>query len=582
MSSFKLPQLDTSSTRKAELDLMRSEYAYNMEYGAPIGAIVHDRDKAGTIWTIKLLQAMFKVRSNTEAVIQKSAWSMTKPMPQKSPKELAELLLKKDLRPLLAYYIPDLGQLTNGGRPNSLDDYQLVFQKVEKTYASAHFLDDKYFAQSFVTGPNPNMFSKLLTVPSNFPITNLIFRKTPAFATDDLNQAIAEGRVFISDYKMLSSMVPGMHPQQQKKYMFAPIVLFAREKAGKDLVPFAIQCGQDPAAFPIMTPVDNWSWQIAKGTAWVAHYCYQELLTHLGFTHLLMEPMVLATRRMLHANHPLSGLLLPHFEGTMPINSLAITSLIQDGQAVDRLIGSNRNSNYGLIAKHRLAYSFNSNFLPTRLQNSGVASAKDLPNYPYRDDALPIWQAIHNWVAAYVDVYYPNDGAVRADFEVQAWAADISSNEGGRVLDFASNGGVNDKNQLIDVCTMIIFTGGPQHAAVNFPQLTDLSFLPGGPMAGYRPAPENTSLTEQDYLNFLPPLDVALKQWQTIQFLGTAYYTKLGLYNLGHFTNLKVLAASAKFIAELIKIEFNINARNKTRLPYEHLLPSRIPQSTNI
>ncbi|MBC7532358.1 MAG: hypothetical protein H7318_12325 [Oligoflexus sp.] len=91
-----------------------------------------------------------------------------------------------------------------------------------------------------------------------------------------------------------------------------------------------------------------------------------------------------------------------------------------------------------------------------------------------------------------MDVYYPNDRAVRADFELQAWATDISSNEGGRVLDFASNGGVNDKNQLIDVCTKIIFTGGPQHAAVNFTQLTDLSFLPGGPMAGYRPAPENT------------------------------------------------------------------------------------------
>ena len=31
----------------------------------------------------------------------------------------------------------------------------------------------------------------------------------------------------------------------------------------------------------------------------------------------MMEPIVIATRRQLHASHPIYNLLSPHFEGTM-------------------------------------------------------------------------------------------------------------------------------------------------------------------------------------------------------------------------------------------------------------------------
>jgi arachidonate 15-lipoxygenase len=50
----------------------------------------------------------------------------------------------------------------------------------------------------------------------------------------------------------------------------------------------------------------------------------------------------------------------------------------------------------------------------------------------------------------------------------------------------------------------------------------------------------------------------------------SVYYTRLGDYHL------------AKFQQELIKIEEEIKERNKTRTPYEFLLPSKIPQSINI
>ena len=40
-------------------------------------------------------------------------------------------------------------------------------------------------------------------------------------------------------------------------------------------------------------------------------------VSHLGRTHLFIEPFVIATERQLGENHPLRLLLRPHFEGTL-------------------------------------------------------------------------------------------------------------------------------------------------------------------------------------------------------------------------------------------------------------------------
>lgn len=581
MAIFTIPQSDKDPRRSTELAGVRKDYGYDYTYQVPVGTKLYSRDQPGATWFIKVLKGLTICRANTEAILDKTGWKTVNPLPQLSAKDLATTIQTQDLSILFNYYMTDLGAIQGGGRPKSLEDYEAVFQKVQKPYTVARFMDDKYFAHSYLAGPNANFFKAIKTVPSNFPIDNTIFRRTKEFASDDLQRALNAGRVFIADYKELNTMSPGRHPLQQK-HIYQPIVAFAQPEAGGTMMPFAIQCGQSPSAFPIFGPSDSWAWQMAKGTAWAAHYMYHEMLTHLGLTHLLIEPLVIATRRQLHSRHPIYGLLSPHFEGTMNINSLAVSRLIQDGQAVDRLVGSNQDSNHAIVATTRLDYSFSDNYLPVRLQRNGVDSTKALPTYHYRDDALPIWNAIHSWVTAYVDCYYQGDATVKADKELQAWAAEISSPNGGRVKDFAANGGVNSKEQLIDTCTMIIFTAGPQHAAVNFPQLSDMTFLPGAPLSGYRPAPENRNMTKQDYLNFLPPLDVAITQWQMLQFLGSTYHTALGKYDLGYFVDPRIVAANLKFLANLARIEGDIKKRNLSRTPYEHLLPSRIPQSTNI
>ena len=67
-----------------------------------------------------------------------------------------------------------------------------------------------------------------------------------------------------------------------------------------------------------------------------------------------------------------------------------------------------------------------------------------------------------------------------------------------------------------------------------------------------------------------------------LYLLSSVYYTRLGDYGDGYFTDLVIQTHLGKFQQELLKIEAEINERNKTRTPYEFLLPSKIPQSINI
>jgi arachidonate 15-lipoxygenase len=130
--------------------------------------------------------------------------------------------------------------------------------------------------------------------------------------------------------------------------------------------------------------------------------------------------------------------------------------------------------------------------------------------------------------------------------------------------------------------TLICFTASAQHAAVNYPQGAIMTYTPAMPLAGYAPAPATSGATEADYLNLLPPLDLAGLQLEVGYVLGSVYFTKLGYYGDDYFTDPIIKGYMIQFQQDLGKIEAEIQTRNQTRTPYEFLLPSKIPQSINI
>lgn len=194
-----------------------------------------------------------------------------------------------------------------------------------------------------------------------------------------------------------------------------------------------------------------------------------------------------------------------------------------------------------------------------------------------------VWNAIASWAGDFVNAYYLSDAEVLADYELQAWAAEVAAVDGGQIRDFgATPGEIAGRQDLAEILTMVIWTAGPQHAAVNFTQKEHMSFLPANPLAGYTPEPTGKEHTEADWLANLPPLDVAVQQFCVMNFLGSVRHTTLGDYQ-DDFKSTRVALAHQRFMEGLASVESTIETRNRRRaVVYHYLQPSLIPNSTNI
>ena len=484
--------------------------------------------------------------------------------------------------------------------------YQDLFQIVHLPCISDRFQSDRAFAAHRVAGPNPLVIERVRDrLPANFPVTDRQYQAVMG-QEDSLTQAIKDKRLYITDYKIFDGVKAGDFPPEYTKYLCAPLALFAVPQAdncSQSLVPVAIQCHQNPGADnPIFTPPPSgtpesqrWSWLIAKTIVQIADANYHELISHLGRTHLLIEPFIVATERELAPNHPLGILLRPHFQGTLFINHAATVGLINKAGIVDATFGCTLDESLRITLEGVRGYpfSFNDSMLPKFFKQRGLDDVIKLPDYPYRDDAMLIWDAIHQWVESYISIYYQSDKDVVDDPELQRWFESLIADDGGRMTGFGESnslGGldIHSRAYLINAVTLIIFTSSVQHAAVNFAQATYMSYSPNMPFAGYRPSPKRaTGATQDDYFGLIPPLEQAEAQMNITYTLGSVYYTQLGQYQNQnepvYFTDKNIHQPLKAFQDRLQEIETIIQDRNAVRPTfYSFLLPSKIPQSINI
>ena len=525
------------------------------------------------------------LRNATATAVEKQGSPTTLPQLKAFLEAVIESLAKNlNLKTLL-----DIGQKlgqfeTVSGPASNLEDYNQLFQFIPVPAASRNFRDDSEFAAMRVAGPNPLVIERMKALDVRLPITNQQYQAVMG-THDSLETALADGRLYLTDFSVFDGALDGSFPAAQK-FNYAPLALFAVPPGGQSIVPVAIQCASRPGpGNPIVLPQDGDDWLLAKTMVQIADANFHEVVSHLGRTHLFIEPFVIATHNQLSPTHPLSVLLTPHFEGTLAINDAALRKLVVSRGLVDRLSASSIDQARVFTAKAVQSYQLNVSFstLPQTLAQRGVDDTNRLPDYPYRDDALLIWGAIGRWVKDYLSHYYKSDAAVQGDAELQNWVAELVAHDGGRLNNVGEANRIRTRAQLVELVTLICFTASAQHAAVNYPQRATMAYTPAMPLAGYAPfsATQNGS-GERDFLKFLPPLEMAKLQLDILYFLGSVYYTRLGDYGDGYFTEPVIQDHLAKFKQELLEIEEEINERNKTRTPYEFLLPSRIPQSINI
>ncbi len=476
----------------------------------------------------------------------------------------------------------------NPASVESLSAYEALFKTLALPSIASNFMEDSTFARLRVAGPNPMLLTGIDALPNKLPLSADVYKKVMG-DSDSLDRALSEGRVYMLDYAELEALVPSAW-EGLPKFPYAPIAVFAVPLGGSSLKPVAIQCGQDPASNPIFTPASDgtnaWGWQMAKTTVQIADGNYHSLYVHLARTHLVMDAFAVATHRCLAEEHPLWGLFLPHVEGSLSINNQAARSLIAAGGPIDNVFAGTIASTQAIAVADRLGFDFYAKMLPSDLKARKVDQTAKLPDYPYRDDALLVWNALHGWANQYVGIYYTSESDVTGDVELQAWATALAGD--GKLKGFRA---ITTRDQLVDVCTMLMFTGSAQHAAVNFPQKDLMTFAPAISGAGWTAAPTvQAGHTQTQWLGYLPPLPLALEQLGMLYLLGSVYYGLLGEYTTNEEINLSWFRDPAvtdnalpRFQAALKAVETQIDARNRERLPaYNYLKPSRIPTSTNV
>ena len=142
--------------------------------------------------------------------------------------------------------------------------------------------------------------------------------------------------------------------------------------------------------------------------------------------------------------------------------------------------------------------------------SSGVQDSILLPLYHYRDDGIKMWDALTKYVESIINLSYPDDATVKEDKELQSFAHDIHTNgfpayDGSYLNGHDFPPSTSTIAELVEICTLIVFTGSAQHAAVNFGQYTYYSFVPNAPLTLRHPPPtEKGKLTFKQLMDALP------------------------------------------------------------------------------
>ncbi|CAM9747685.1 unnamed protein product [Pylaiella littoralis] len=584
-------------SRKKQLAAKQKNYTWRMG-GTPIDMPFLDgfppKDELPSItWTGKLVASLVRITlGSTRGTIGVG----------EIIEALSDPVRAKNFGPRLKRIITDAkGQ----ERPVDISDFEDLHAFPIKTPDSmADFDDNDAFARQRLQGANCVVIEKCSAATREKLV---ILDTDPAYKglKDKVDSLMEAGKLFVVDHDMLkgleSSPLDGI-----VRYLAPSVALFeAVDDELLPLKPIGIQLSQGEAATPIFTPEDGYNWKIAKACFEAADFIIHEAVSHLSYTHVVLEAPMVSMNRQLPEEHPIHALFAPHVEGTAFINWGAHELLMPVDEAVDRLLANKIEDAWTLVREkaneccstlERMSKDFSPE---TDLASRGMTTADFPGRYPYRDVGLKYWDATHTWVKEYLNVYYSTEDDVTGDYELQAFVDEVVNIGELRWLEEWKDS--KDKLGLLAkvVLASLIYSASTLHAAVNFPQKPLMSYAPNNPGSVYMPPPTDKAKRGfEDYLAYLPPLEVATEQVVALSLLGSVFHTKLGAYEANHFSDTRVLAALARFQQAIEEIEIDIVDENayvvstwRTRgkdkkdaanFGYTTLLPDNIPQSINI
>jgi arachidonate 15-lipoxygenase len=486
LPTLTLPQFDQESVkRQKQLDDMRVKYAFSLTYDGQIATInqLPKSESPGAYYQFKALTNVLGLLPSLPGVVWKT---------------LKHGLLGVPFKRVEDYVFFGLTPFSD---PKLRTD----------------LWNDIYLSRQCVAGANPVMIqgvNEKNPLPTQFNITSAAL----PISEDELKLALDSNRLYMVNFHMLKSLQgQTAEVDGHQKYLSAPIALYYRQDDG-DLRPLAIQLdvSQDTSdANPIITPADGNKWKLARTSLMAADAAVHDLWTHAVQIHYVMESIIMVSYRQLSKCHPLLALLDPHLQYTLNVNVHPLYERDKQGKVpfYGKMFPFNNDALVKFMGEGMRQFKFRERAFPNDLKRRHVED-KAL-NYPYRDDGMPVWQAIQDFTKAYVDVYYPSDRYVVEDNELQAWAKELGGErvEGACGLeDFPTQ--FSSKQEVAEIFGQIIFTATAHHSAVHYPQDPYAQFVPNLPNALYASPMEMLSdpIEQTDLMTLLPPFKVALFQ----------------------------------------------------------------------
>lgn len=449
-----------------------------------------------------------------------------------------------------------------------------------------NFQQDLIFGMQRVIGVNPVVLRAVTPqhpLPEKLPESEIQRIFAEHIEEIDYAAAIEQKRMYVLDYAVLDILQqnPGHIDGGRKQYITTPIVVLLMQSDGM-LRPIAIQLYQNPGPDnPIYTAKDGNLWLVAKMFAQVADGNHHILYTHATRIHYVMEAIIMASRRQLYKSHPLSVLLNPHLQHTLNVNHQHTFLRDRKGRPgrFGELFAGDYDATTQCMANGMTSFNFKASAFPSDIANREV----DNPDlfYPYRDDGMLLWNAIQSFLQEYVDVYYQSDTDVTEDYEIQAWANDISAQDRGRIPGFPAK--FESKQELAETLGHIIFLCTAFHSSIHFNQYKYPGFVPNMPHAAYAPplTGKRTEMDEAGLLKFQPAFRAAYSQtWTYFQTNFTV--NRIGQYPLRLFD--PTARDVIKRFSDLLKeIEREIDQRNHNRsVAYDRMNPRFIPNGVTV
>jgi len=493
--------------------------------------------------------------------------------------------------------------------PSDLDDYdglKAPFPPVSIGTNVSPSIEDASFAAQRLCGANPLVLRRVTSLSE---VPNLAMKDGIGDVKFDV--AIDERRLYVCNYDQLTAFagpgpiltggVPGLGIGVEvpvfpcAKHLHAPIALFywdgEFDESGR-LRPLGIQLEQSSAAGIFAPPsapnspqTSSDNWKLAKSAVQIADAHVHEWDMHLVRAHFVAGVFAIALERHLHEDHPVLILLRPHLRYLLSVNSVT-DELVAPGAIGDTLLALEHGDSMKLLEQSFRDFDFVAMADPfNEIDRRNMAGDEAPIPYPYRDDGLPIFVAIREFVTRYLELYYRNDGEVVDDFQLQTFVKEVCDDDGGRLGAVTESGNrVTGLKELAALLSRLIWTSGPFHAAVNFSQW-DYMASPGNmPLSGYSPLPDSGADPDPaSFISFYPQSTLAKYQASVMYTLGTYRLDMLGYYRDKDFTDPDALKAIADFQCHLARIGADTQARDNVRsVSYPYLITWNVPNSTNV